>query len=100
MLSWIGNAVSDIADWLGDGIASFFNWLFGGISTVLTKVIYAFNTVFDLFDSLFDFVIGVKDKLMLLLHSFLPFIPDYVFVVLGLSLTATIVIAIVRLVKK
>ena len=96
MFGWLQDAVSSIAGWLGEGVASFFEWLFGGIITIVTKVVEAFNSVFDVLDGLWSFAIGLKDNLFGLVSVFLPFIPAPVLAVISLGLLAVLLAGIVK----
>lgn len=96
MFGWIQDTVGNIAGWLGDGIASFFEWLFGGIITIVTKVVDAFNSIFDVLDGLWNFAIGLKDNLFGLVGAFLPFIPAPVLTVISLGLLAVLLAGIVK----
>ena len=99
MLSWIGNAASNIGSWLGSGIGSLFQWLFGGIETILTKVVEALASFWELLDAIWDFTIGLIESLLHLFTVFFPFVPPEVSTVISLALVAVAIIGIYKRVR-
>lgn len=100
MLNWIESAAGSIAGWLGDGFAGLFSWLLSGLETVLTKVVRAFDSLWELMDAIWDFATGILDSVMRLFSIFFPFFPAEVATVITLALLSAAIAGIYKHVRR
>lgn len=100
MLSWITNAVGNIASWLGEGVASLASWLLNGIGTVLTKVINALGGIWYVLEALWNAAVGFLGSINTLLTALFPFVPVVVIDVIMSALLVSVVAGVYRMVRK
>ena len=100
MLDWIANAAGNVAEWLGSGVASLIEWLLGGLVDMFTLIFDAADSIFGVFESIWNLGVSFAESLSGSLATLCPFLPEPVIGVIGAGLFAIIIAGIVKKVRE
>lgn len=99
MLDWIANAAGNIAVWLGEGVASLIEWLLGGLVDMFTLIFDAADSIFGVFESIWNLGVSFTESLSGSLATLCPFLPEPVIGVIGTGLLTIVIAGIVKKVR-
>lgn len=99
MWNWITNAVGNFAEWVGSGVASVVEWLLGGLADMFTLIFDAVNSIWSVFESLWNLGSSFISSLLHIFTLFFPFIPEPVAGVISAGMVAVLIAGIVKKVR-
>lgn len=99
MLDWLANAAGNFADWVGSGTASLVEWLLGGLVDMFTLIMDAADSIWGVFESIWDLGVTFTESLAGALSTLCPFLPEPVIGVIGTGLLAIVIAGIVKKVR-
>lgn len=99
MLDWIANAAGNVAVWLGEGVASLIEWLLGGLVDMFTLIFDAADSIWNVFESIWNLGVSFAESLSGSLATLCPFLPEPVIGVIGTGLLTIVIAGIVKKVR-
>lgn len=99
MLDWLANAAGNFADWVGSGTASLVEWLLGGLVDMFTLIMDAADSIWGVFESIWDLGVTFTESLAGSIATLCPFLPEPVIGVIGTGLLAIVIAGIVKKVR-